>query len=170
MFNSYLVEIRETLQLSVECSAATPEEAEAIIQAEYKNGLYVLGAEDFVDVDFNVSDIGNLCRLGVPHDVVAIVNAPDIILADDENAGDVLPRFFRALGWSGEDMLDPSKIRTTKAVSDYLYDVMFEKCPEPITVGMAMVNRGPGTDDYVPTGKVCLLNGWIAPSEPEEAL
>jgi hypothetical protein len=38
---------------------------------------------------------------------------------------------------------------------------MCEKCPDPIRVGMFMVNRGPGTDDYVPQGKVYLIDGWV---------
>jgi len=31
-----------------------------------------------------------------------------------------------------------------------------------------MVNKGPGTEDYIPTGKVYLYEGWITPSDSEE--
>lgn len=100
-------------------------------------------------------------------DVVSIVDTPEVTLSADEKAGDVLLKFFRALGWNGEDMLDPCKIRTTKAVYDNLYDVMFDRCPDPVGVGMLLVNRGPGTDDYVPPNKVYLLEGWVTPTETE---
>jgi len=100
--------------------------------------------------------------------MITVVDAPIISLADDERAGDVLLKFYRALGWDGEDYLDPCKVRTTNAVYSYLYDVMFEKCPDPVGVGMHMVNRGPGTEDYIPTGKVYLLEGWITPAEQTE--
>jgi hypothetical protein len=49
----YRVEITETLQLSVECAAETPDEAEDAVRAEYKAGKYVLGAENFSGVEFN---------------------------------------------------------------------------------------------------------------------
>ena len=97
--------------------------------------------------------------------VVSILDAPKIELTEHEKAAEALLKFYRALGWNGEDMLDPCKIRTTKDVYNNLYDVMFDRCPEPVGVGMLMVNRGPGIDDYVPPGKVYLLEGWITPSE-----
>jgi len=97
-----------------------------------------------------------------------IVDAPELNLSESEKAGKVLLKFYRALGWNGEDILDPCKIRTTKAVYKRLHDAMLDKCPDPVGVGMLMVNRGPGTDDYVPPGKVCLLEGWITPAESEE--
>ena len=96
-------------------------------------------------------------------DFVTIVDAPEVSLSEDEKAGEVLLKFYRELGWNGDDMLDPCKIRTTKAVYDNLYGIMFDRCPDPVSVGMFMVNRGPGTDDYVPPGKVCLLEGWVIP-------
>ena len=100
--------------------------------------------------------------------VVSIVDAPDVNLGEDEKPGDVLLKFFRALGWNGEDMLDPCKIRTTKEVYSRLYDVMYDRCPDPVGVGMFMVNRGPGTEDYIPSGKVYLLDGWITTAETQE--
>jgi len=33
---------------------------------------------------------------------------------------------------------------------------------------MYMVNRGPGTEDYIPENKVYLFEGWIKPANPEE--
>ena len=100
--------------------------------------------------------------------IITVVDAPEISLAEDEKAGDVLLKFYRALGWNGDDYLDPSKVHTTKAVFDYLYDVMFNKCPDPVGVGITMVNSGPGTESYIPPGKVYLLEGWITPDEPKE--
>ena len=96
---------------------------------------------------------------------IVVVDAPEVSLNDDEKAGDYLLKFYRALGWNGEDMLDPCKIRTTKAIYGQLYDAIFEKHPDPVSVGMLMVNSGPGTDDYIPTGKVYLHEGWVTPAE-----
>jgi hypothetical protein len=107
----------------------------------------------------------NIHRLG---NLVTIVDAPIVNLADDEKAGEALFSFYRALGWNGDDYLDPHKIRTTKAVFDSLYSVMYDRCPDPLGVGMLMCNRGPGTEDFIPQGKVYLYEGWITPVEPEE--
>ena len=92
---------------------------------------------------------------------ITIVDAPDVFLAPDEKAGELLLHFYRALGWNGEDMLDPRKIRTTKEVYNMLYDRMLKQCHDPVGIGMLMVNSGPGTEDYIPSGKVYLLEGWI---------
>lgn len=101
--------------------------------------------------------------------IITVVDAPEITLAEDDLAGDALLNFFRALGWNGEDMLDPCKIRTTKAVFDQLYATIFERCPDPVGVGMLMVNQGPGTDDFVPPNKVYLYEGWVRPAEVKES-
>ena len=98
---------------------------------------------------------------------ITVVDAPDVSLAPDEEAGELLLHFYRALGWNGDDILDPCKIRTTKEVYDGLYNQMYERCPDAIGVGMFMVNRGPGVDSHIPTGKVHLSEGWIKPA-PEE--
>jgi len=100
--------------------------------------------------------------------VITIIDAPHVSLAENEKAGEALLKFFRALGWNGDDYLDPSKMRTTKDVYNRLYDVMYDRCPEPVGVGMIMVNRGPGTDDHVRPGKVHLLDGWVTPAESKE--
>ena len=100
--------------------------------------------------------------------VITIADAPDISLAENEMAGEALLKFFRALGWNGDDYLDPSKIRTTKDVYSRLYDVMYEKCPDSMGISMLMVNNGPGTDDFVPPEKVCLYEGWVTPVEVKE--
>ena len=93
--------------------------------------------------------------------IVAIVDAPEIRLMENEYAGDALLKFYRALGWNGQDILDPCKVRTTNAVYSRLYFLMLEKCPDTFTVGFALVNRGPGVDKDIPHNKVYLLDGWI---------
>ena len=98
-------------------------------------------------------------------DIVAIVDAPVIGLSDDEQAGDVLLKFYYALGWNGTDNLDPTKINTTSVVWHRLYDIMLEKCPDTVAVGMAMVNKAPSVDDGVPPNKVYLLDRWVKPPE-----
>ena len=100
--------------------------------------------------------------------VITIVDAPHVSLEENEKAGEALLKFFRALGWNGDDYLDPSKVRTTKDVYSRLYDVMYDKCPDPVGVGMLMANRGPGTDDFVPPEKVYLYEGWVTPAESKE--
>lgn len=96
---------------------------------------------------------------------ITIIHAPEVNLTDDETASEALLKFYRALGWNGDDYLDPCKVRTTKDIYNNLYDVMFDRCPDPIGVGMLMVNSGPGVDDCIPTGKVYLLEGWITPAQ-----
>ena len=97
--------------------------------------------------------------------IIAIVDAPEISLTVDETAGDVLLKFYRALGWNGEDILEPCKVRTTEAVYKRLYDLMYEKYSDSIAVGMVMVNKAPGVDHDLLPGKVYLLDGWIRSSE-----
>jgi hypothetical protein len=97
--------------------------------------------------------------------IIKVVDAPGVSLSEDEMAADALSKFYRALGWNGMDWLDPCKVRTTKAVFSYLHEVMCSGCPDPVGVGMMMVNIGPSTDDFIPAGKVYLLEGWITPDE-----
>ena len=99
---------------------------------------------------------------------IAIVDAPKVSFADGEQAGDLLLNFYRALGWNGDDSLDPCKVRTTKEVYDGLLDQMREQYPDTIRVGMFMVNIGPSVDYDIPQGKVYLLEGWIKPAVSEE--
>ena len=94
---------------------------------------------------------------------ITVVDAPDVTLAPGEKAGDLLLHFYRVLGWNGEDILDPCKVRTTEDVFNRLYDSMLEQCPDSVGVGMFLVNSGPGTEHYIPHGKVYLLEGWITP-------
>ena len=96
---------------------------------------------------------------------ITIVDAPEVSLATDDKAGDLLLNFYRALGWNGDDILDPCKIRTTQVVFDRLYDQICEHCPDKVSVGMFMVNSGPGVEDYIPPGKVYLLEGWTKSPE-----
>ena len=94
--------------------------------------------------------------------VLAVIDAPDVFLADDELAGDVLVHFYMGLGWNpNTHEVDPCKVRTTNTVYNRLYDLMYEKFPNALAVGAAMVNKAPGVDDDVPPGKVRLLDGWI---------
>ena len=107
--------------------------------------------------------------MSIKKQVITIIDAPHVSLAENEKAGEALLKFFRALGWNGADYLDPSKVRTTKDVYDRLCEVMYDRCLDPVSVGMLMLNRGPGTDDHVQPGKVHLLDGWITPVESREA-
>jgi len=97
-------------------------------------------------------------------DKVKIVDVPQINLADDDLVGDVLIKFYRTLGWNGEDFLDPCKVRTTEEVYYRLYDLMLEKYPDPQAIGFAMLNKAPGVDNDISDNKVYLLDGWIIPT------
>ena len=99
--------------------------------------------------------------------IISTIDAPEVILSEGELAGDVLLKFYRDLGWNGQDFLDPCKVRTTKDVFANLHSVMSKAGPDSLSVGMTLVNVGPGTDDYVPPGKVCLLEGWTRPDTSE---
>ena len=107
-------------------------------------------------------------RTGRSVSTITVVDAPEITLAEDEKAGDALLHFYRKIGWNGEDILDPCKIRTTKEVYQRLREIMADRCADPVGVGMLMVNRGPGTEEHIPPGKVYLYEGWAAPAEENE--
>jgi hypothetical protein len=94
-------------------------------------------------------------------DITAILLAPEMDIDKAENAGDILLSFYRALGWNGKDLLDPRRIRTTKAVYMGIFSAMKEKYPDP---AVAMVNWGPGVDAEIPPEKVYLLKGWTEPA------
>jgi hypothetical protein len=98
------------------------------------------------------------------HKKIATVQAPEIFLDESEMAGEGLLKFYKALGWNGEDYLDPCRIRTTQAVYTRLYDLMLEKCPDSLAIGFFMVNTGPGVDSDVPENTVFLLEGWVKPA------
>jgi hypothetical protein len=100
--------------------------------------------------------------------IITVVDAPEVSLSENETPVDALLKFYRALGWNGDDFLDPCKVRTTKAVFNYLYKVMDDKCPNSGGVAMAIINIGPGVDDYIPSGQVYLLEGWTRPAKPAE--
>jgi hypothetical protein len=97
--------------------------------------------------------------------IVAIVDAPQVSFAEGDGAGELLLHFYTALGWNRNDFLDPCKIRTTQKVYNHLLDRMRERCPDTLSVGMFMVNNGPGVDNHIPLGKVYLLEGWITPDQ-----
>jgi hypothetical protein len=97
--------------------------------------------------------------------IIAILDAPEIILTKEDNAGDVLVKFYRALGWNGEDELNSWKVRTTNAVYDRLFDLMLEKYPDTVGIGLVMIDKAPGVDKNIPPNKVHLLEGWVKPSE-----
>ena len=96
-----------------------------------------------------------------------VVDAPEVSLAEGEQAGVLLLHFFRKLGWNGMDFLNPCKIRTTQEVYDSLHKKMYERYSDTIVVGMFMVKSGPGVDNFIPQGKVHLLEGWITPASEE---
>lgn len=97
------------------------------------------------------------------------VEAPVIDIEKSELMGGILLNFYRDLGWNGEDFLDPSKIRTTKAVFDSLLNAMHEKQPKcECAIGMLMCNSGPGVDENIPANTVHLLEGWVHPDTGED--
>jgi AAA+ superfamily predicted ATPase len=102
--------------------------------------------------------------------IITVIDAPEVSLSENETAAEALLKFYRALGWNGEDVLDPCKVRTTKLVFDYLYKVMDAKYPESDGVAMTMIHIGPSVDDHIPPGKVYLLEGWIKPAELKEGV
>ena len=55
----YNVTITETLKLAVEVEARDPQEAEQIVSGNWRNSMYVLGADNFATVEFEVDDSAN---------------------------------------------------------------------------------------------------------------
>ena len=99
--------------------------------------------------------------------IISTVDAPEVIILKDDIAEEVLYKFYRALGWNGQDIVDPRKVRTTKDVFCNLIDVLKKGFPNDIFIPILVLNIGPGTDNYVPPGKVCLLEGWTRPDTSE---
>ena len=100
-------------------------------------------------------------------EIVTIADAPIVTLNDGEPAGEDLLKFYRALGWNGQDIFDPCKVQTTEAVYQRLYNVIFERCPDGLTVGAFMVNKAPSVDATVPQNKVYLMVGWVSPAKEQ---
>jgi len=74
-----------------------------------------------------------------------------------------LARFYRELGWNGEDFLDVKKVRTTKAIFEEMTEAFHAKDPTNLGIGIFIVNVGPGVDEDLPAGKVKLLKDWVIP-------
>jgi hypothetical protein len=52
--NRYKVRITETLEKEVYVDAVSRDEAKEIVRKDYRNEVYVLGAEDLTDLSFSV--------------------------------------------------------------------------------------------------------------------
>lgn len=52
----YYVLVRETLERVIEVEAENEDRATCIAERKYRNGEFILSAEDFVDVEFFVED------------------------------------------------------------------------------------------------------------------
>jgi hypothetical protein len=57
MKQSYEVEIKETLRMTVRVEAGDAEQAEEMVQAAYKKGDYIMDAEHFDGVEFNTREV-----------------------------------------------------------------------------------------------------------------
>ena len=119
------------------------------------------------DESTNTADLTKTITAPKDAAIIIVVDAPKVALAAGEKAGELLLHFYRALGWNGNDFLDPCKIRTTQEVYDGLYNQAFERFPDAVGVGMYMVNSGPGVESYIPPGKVYLFEGWTKPTDTE---
>lgn len=53
----FAVTIHENLKRTVVVEADSPVEAEVLVADRWRNGDYVLDAEDFTDVDFETSEV-----------------------------------------------------------------------------------------------------------------
>jgi len=82
---------------------------------------------------------------------------------EDESPADALARFYRELGWNGEDFLDVKKVRTTKAIFEEMTETFRAKDPTNPGIEIFIANVGPGVDENLPAGKVKLLKDWVRP-------
>ena len=55
--SKFMVTITETLKRTVEVEADSQHEAEQIVSDGWHNSKYILGAEDFVDVNFEAKPV-----------------------------------------------------------------------------------------------------------------
>ena len=55
--SKFAVTIHENLKRTVVVEADSPVEAEVLVADRWRNGDYVLDAEDFTDVDFETSEV-----------------------------------------------------------------------------------------------------------------
>ena len=53
----FAVTIHENLKRTVVVEADSPVEAEVLVADKWRNGSYILDAEDFTDVDFETSEV-----------------------------------------------------------------------------------------------------------------
>ena len=92
-----------------------------------------------------------------------------------ELPGDRLVEFYRALGWDGRSVVDPTKVRLAQEDWENLVGAEVERAkqlfPEyspmeiNLSIGFLWVNKGPSCSGTTP-GMVELLPGWCE-SEPE---
>lgn len=54
----FMVTIIETLKMTVEVEAEDQKQAEQIVEGRWKNGEYILDADNFIDVEFEATRIG----------------------------------------------------------------------------------------------------------------
>jgi len=95
-------------------------------------------------------------------DIIKTLDFSRLDIAEAQKPGDILINFFKALGWdSNKYILNPTKIKTTKEIYNALYDKIFEKVPDAVSVGMLMVNNGPSVDESLSAGQIVLLEGWL---------
>jgi len=90
------------------------------------------------------------------------LDAPVVVMNENEDVTKVLLNFYMALGWNGFDTLNPKKVRANHSVYENIRKAMLEKCPNVGKVGVFLMNYGPSVCNSVPHDKVQLLNGWVA--------
>ena len=94
--------------------------------------------------------------------IVKILNYDDLDIEETCEPAQILINFYKALGWDSDKyIINPSKIKTTKEIYNALYDKIFEKVPDAVSVGMLMVNNGPSVDESLSAGQIVLLEGWL---------
>lgn len=59
----HIVTIKETLERKIPASAETPEEAEYMVECDYKNQLHILDSSDFTGVLFTKSLSSFMCSI-----------------------------------------------------------------------------------------------------------
>jgi hypothetical protein len=93
-----------------------------------------------------------------------------------ELPGDRLVEFYKKLGWDGESMVDPAKVRLCEKDWQDLVGAEMERAKKlypdvspgtvAFEVGFLWVNKGPSSGGNTP-GMVELLPGWCSAPEPE---
>lgn len=89
----------------------------------------------------------------------AIINPKALVEACRESR---LLNFYKALGWDGEQIVDPTRVILNSADRKVLVEAEMDADPaHRVEINMFWMNSGPSSRTDIPRGKVLLQEGWV---------